>query len=81
MTICVRPVKQFLAGGNAAIEIGGEAVGAAQPLAQTGFAFLHRELQAGDGALGDLGRGDEFGDRRPQRLLVGLEELEPAVER
>lgn len=76
-----QPIKQVLAAGDAAIEIGGETVGAAQPLAESGFAFLHRQFQAGDRAFGDLGGGDKFGNRCPQRLLVSLQDLEAAVER
>ena len=76
-----QPIKQVLAGGDAAIEVGGETVGAAHPLPDPGFAVLHRQFQAGDRALGDLGGRDELGNRRPQRLLVSLEDLEAAVER
>ncbi len=67
-----QPIQQLLAGGDTAIEIGREAVGAAQPLAEAGFAFLHSKFEAGDGAFGDFGGRDQFGDCRPQRLLVGL---------
>ena len=76
-----QPIQQLLAGGDATIEFGGEAVGAAQPLAQPRVAFLHGEFQAGDGAFGDFGGRDQLGNRRPQRLFVGLQELEAAVER
>src|SRR4029077_20287629 len=43
-------------------------------------AVAHRELEAGDRPLGDLGRGDQLGDGRLERLLVGLEAREPLVE-
>jgi len=76
-----QPIQQLLAGGDTAIEFGGKAVGAAQPLSQPRFAFLHGELQASDGAFGDFGGRDQLGNRRPQGLLVGLQELEAAVER
>src|SRR6185437_11955647 len=45
-----------------------------------GVAFPRRELEPGDGALGDFGRGHELGDGAAQRVLVGPKELEPAVE-
>ena len=51
-----------------------------QPLAQALLAFAHRRLQAGDGALGDFGGGDQFGNGRAQRLLVGLEQAKLLVE-
>ena len=40
-----QPIQQFFAGGDAAVKIGGEPVGAAQPRAQTDFAFLDCQLQ------------------------------------
>ena len=63
-----QPIKQVLAGGDAAIEVGGETVGAAQPLAEPGFAVLHRQFEAGDGALGDLGGRDRVRKSSPAAI-------------
>src|SRR5262249_11347881 len=43
-------------------------------------AVAHRELEAGDRALGDLGRRDQLRDRRLERMLVGLQAGEALVE-
>ena len=51
-----------------------------QPLAQALLALAHGRFQAGDGALGDFGRGDQLGDGGAQRLLVGLEQPKLLVE-
>src|SRR5262249_7209356 len=51
-----------------------------QPLAQILVAVANRELKAADRALSDLGRRDELGNRRLERLLVGLKRPQTAVE-
>jgi hypothetical protein len=43
-------------------------------------AFAHRHLEAADGAFGDFRRGDQFGDHRAHRLLVGAQALEAAIQ-
>src|SRR3569832_2110093 len=40
----------------------------------------HRELEAADRALGDLGRGDQLRDHGLQRMLVRLQPLQPRIE-
>src|SRR5579872_15976 len=40
----------------------------------------HRMFEAADRALGDFGRGDQFGDRRFERMLVGLQALQAAIQ-
>src|SRR5580698_143328 len=62
------------------VEVHGYSFGAAQPLAEADVTFMHRDLQAGDGALGNFGCGDQLADGRPQRQLIGLQELEPPIE-
>jgi hypothetical protein len=37
-------------------------------------------LEAADRALGDFGSGDQFPDRRLQRMLVCLQPLQPRVQ-
>src|SRR5262249_61950846 len=63
-----------------ALHVGREALGGAQALAEVLVALAYRELEAGDRPLGDLGGGDQLGDGRLERLLVGLEQLEALVE-
>ena len=45
-------------------------IAVAQSLAQILVAIAHRQLQPGDRALGDFGRGDQFRDGGLERLLV-----------
>ena len=61
-----------LACGKLAVEFGAQKFGAAEPLAEAGLAFVRGRFQPADRALGDLGRGDQFGDGGAQSVFVGL---------
>src|SRR5258708_4660968 len=73
-------MQHVLAGIEPAIELAGHGLGAVEALAQTDVAFVHGDLEAGDGAFSDFGRGDQLGNGRAQRVLVGFEELQATVE-
>ncbi len=75
-----QPADQILSADDGAIDLDADALGFAQPLAQAHVAFMDGELQPADSAFGDFGRGDQFRNRRPQRLLVGPQQLQPPIE-
>ncbi len=72
-------VHHGLTGFDLGREIGGVALGGTQALVQRAVAVTQRQLQAGDGALGGVGGGDQCADRSgASRAFVGLEALDPA---
>ena len=72
--------QQILAGLELTLDIGGHLFAAIEPIVQSLLALAHGRLKPSNGALGDFGGGDQFGNGGAQRLLVGLEQAQLLIE-